>query len=249
MRLWPLSCSLTQSQTFFSKGNIMSFHIPSQHRPFAPVLPKGDTLTSHNQSPVARKPRVTPFARLATALLFALALLPFLSASAGGQVVPSNPRIFQAVTIPQSAEYLVLHGDGFTPGGLVQVTASFCQDASAERSFWVVASNGEYGPASPADPSRGYLAAGTVNEVLKLHQDGFWGANGSQDPANGYVPALELQPEDVYGPNGSQDPAQGYVDSGHQIDILELGCSQDLSVRAFDASTAAWSNTVMVVAA
>ena len=227
----------------------MSFHIPSQHRLFAPVLPKGNTLTSFNQSPIARKPRVTPFAHLATALLFALALLPFLPASASGQIIPSNPRIFQAVTIPQSAEYLVLHGDGFTPGGLVEVTAGFCNDSRAERSFWVVASNGEYGPDGSADPSRGYLPAGTVNEVLKLHQDGFWGANGSQDPANGYVPALELQPGDVYGPNGSQDPAQGYADSGHQIDILGLGCSQNLSVRAYDASTAAWSNTVMVVAA
>lgn len=200
-------------------------------------------------SPTAWGPRVSPFARLALALLFTLALLPLLPAPAGGQIVPSNPRLFQAVTVPQSADFLVLHGDGFTPGGLVEVTAGFCEDSRAERTFWVVASNGEYGPSSPADPSRGYLAAGTVNEVLKLHQDGFWGANGSQDPANGYIPALEFQPETVYGPNGSQDPAQGYADSGHQLDILGLGCSRNLSVRAFDASTAAWSNTMEVVAA
>jgi hypothetical protein len=206
-------------------------------------------MTSSNQSPIARKPHVTPFARLATALLFALALLPFLSASAGGQVVPSNPRIFQAVTIPQSAEYLVLHGDGFTPGGLVQVTAGFCEDSGAERSFWVVASRGEYGPSSPSDPSRGYLAAGTINEVLNLQRTGSWGSNGSQDPANGYVPALEFQSDVVYGPNGSQDPAQGYFDSGHQLDITGHGCSDNLSVRAYDVSTAAWSDAVTIVAA
>ncbi len=180
------------------------------------------------------------FATVAWALI--LALVPMSPAAVGAQSAVSPNLSLQASMLAPQLDLVAVHGEGFTPGGLVQL--SIVSSTGVERHLWTVASPMVYGPNGSIDPMWGSSWPGTIDETFSLNPIVIYGPNGSQDPAQGYVDNRGND-EIVYGPNGSQDPAQGYVGPTQDTRYLRT-CFQDLDVQAFDVQTGLMSSLVEV---
>lgn len=140
----------------------------------------------------------------------------------------TSPLLIAAAGAPTPGAVLV-SGQGFTPGGSVYVGLYDQWSTSGTDHYetrWTIASATVHGPNGSQDPALGYAEGGTISELF--------GAS-----------------ETVYGPNGSQDPATGYVEGTSLIDVGPYGavdvvtsprCDNSVMVRAYDASSAAWSN-------
>jgi hypothetical protein len=151
--------------------------------------------------------------------ILSAALILFLTllphlATASSVVPTLNPVLLIARNDPPQPGVFSIHGEGFSPGGSVYVSVTSTAYPAASESFWTVATTAVYGPNGSQDPANGYVAAGEIDE------------------------RIVLETETVYGPNGSQDPAQGYRPADAAI------CPGQLQIQAFDSETRTWSNRV-----
>lgn len=171
------------------------------------------------------KYRSRPFAMTIVwaALLLMLASSWGSSHMAHAQTAPILPTLLPSSVVAAPSGMATIHGKGFSPGGPVEITIRDHQDADTQWSVWTVAPTAVYGPNGSADPARGYVEAGVVDEVISI------------------------APNTVFGPNGSQDPARGYIVTGSNAAAGELH-GQDLIVSAYDVRTSIWSNPILVVA-
>jgi hypothetical protein len=186
--------------------------------------------------------------RVIICLLFLLSVLPgALISPASAQTTVRTPVLASAVAPPTGL--IAVQGQHFTPGGLVYIAVYDRWGVDVHVHLWTIAAGEQFGPNGSMDPAQGYIAAGSLAEVIDLFPATVYGPNGSMDPAQGYSSgrAAAPEPEAIYGPNGSQDPAQGYVPAGEQAEA-GVTCGRDLMIRAYDQQAATWSNVVDVVA-
>ncbi len=162
--------------------------------------------------------------RVIICLLFLIGAAPLVSPAAGAQESAVFPVLRSALTMPPSLGLVAVSGDGFTPGGLVSIVLYDRWGQDVFAPVRTVASVGEYGANGSADPARGYVAPGSIDTLIDITAD------------------------EVFGPNGSVDPAQGY-EAGPSTLADGLACGQLLMVRAHDARTDTWTNLVDIVAA
>ncbi len=158
--------------------------------------------------------------------LFQLTLVLILSAfilsalGAGSTRAADTQPTVSAKVFDASANLISIQGDGFTPGGRVQVFITDLTGTTLHEPVWTVAAPGapfgDYGNYSGVS---GYGDPGTINLVLNL---------GDQA---------------TYGPNGSQDPARGY-DAGTDLGTLQFASSTQ--VRAFDEYASTWTSFAVV---
>ena len=205
-------------------------------------------MSSHTLSPRFIRPKLSASTILAAALLFMLALAPLSLILVGAQPVSANPLLVNASIVSRPSGQIAIHGEGFSPGGIVYIAVFDRSGQDVQYNAWAVATEAVYGPNGSSDPAQGYVAAGTINEVISLDSSPVYGPHGSQDPAWGFNGVIPLVPTATYGPHGSQDPAQGYDDGTRPPLALDIGCVQHLSVQAFDARALSWSNRLEVVA-
>jgi hypothetical protein len=154
--------------------------------------------------------------RVIICLLFLVSFNPILTPAAGAQPVAALPVLRSALTTSLSLGQIAVHGDGFTPGGLVSIVLYDRWGQDVYAPVRTVASVGQFGPNGSSDPAQGYVAPGTLSHHLDLTTDATYGPNGSADPAQGYVPG-----EAVAG---------------------TFACGQELMVRALDYRTSTWTN-------
>lgn len=179
-------------------------------------------MTASIQHPATRRRHSSVWSILTSVLLLAMSTVSF--SQAHSQPALSNSLSLEAAVVAPRLDLIALHGEGFTPGGLVQITIASDARSGLDRQLWTVASLGEFGPHGSADPSMGYIPAGTINESVQVHTDVFYGPNGSQDPASGYV-----------------DPSP---DEGTRARVPL--CFQDFTVQAFDVQSGSVSSLVDV---
>ena len=163
--------------------------------------------------------------RVIICFLFLIPLNPILTPGAGAQPVSVGPVLRSALTIQPSFGLVAVQGEGFTPGGLVTIVLYDRWGQDAFVPVRTVASLGQYGANGSADPAQGYVAAGTIDRTV------------------------DFLPDASYGPNGSADPAQGYVPGATAEIVASLQCGQLLMVRAHDARSNAWTNLVDIAVA
>ncbi len=152
-----------------------------------------------------------------------LGSLFFTSPTAAQDTIPS-PALSR-VTMASPFGTATISGEGFTPGGLVRLVVLDLVGVGPTIDVWLVSTTGAVDITVP------YLTRAT------------FGPNGSQDPAQGYVPGTlpsELPVMEVFGPHGSQDPAQGYASST----MLWEGACPNLLVNGWDARTDTWTNAL-----
>lgn len=183
---------------------------------------------------------------VAAGLLFMLALLPLSITPVGAQPILSNSLSIQAAIVPDQSNLLALRGDGFSPHGLVFIAISDPSGSGMNQHLWTVASNAVYGPNGSMDPAQGYVAGGTVSQVISFDASSTFVTNGSDDPYWGADIAIPFPPTATYGPNGSQDPAQGYDDGSRPSLVMDIGCTNYLAAQAYDAETETWSRQSLV---
>jgi len=186
-----------------------------------PPIPKDSAVNAFASLPSSLRPRSRAATLLAATTILLLALLPMTSGPASAQVLP-NQLFLSATILPDPPSMAVIHGDGFTPGGLVRIVFSDGAGEVTTRSLWTEASEAAYGPHGSQDPARGYVPAGTVSL------------------------AIPLEGTTVYGPNGSQDPAQGYS-AGLQSFAFAL-CDHSIGIQAYDSESRTWSSQVELAA-
>jgi hypothetical protein len=181
--------------------------------------------------------RIYPLRRQAILILTILGLVvcgSSLAHTAAAQVLPGTTPLLIASASAPAAGTALLTGQHFTPGGEVYFALYDQWGLELHETRWVTASVTVYGANGSIDPASGYLQGGTLSELFGTAESVF-GPNGSQDPANGYVRVGTT--ESAFGPNGSQDPANGYVASrpGNL-------CGATVMARAYDVQSATWSN-------
>jgi hypothetical protein len=120
-------------------------------------------------------------------------------------------------------DLIAVRGQGFTPGGLVQITIVGEDGSGLDRQLWTTASTADLTP-SAIDPMWGITPAGTVHESISMDPAIVWGPHGSQDPARGF-----------------DDPSQG---SSTRANVPL--CFQEFMVQAFDLQSGAQSSLVDV---
>jgi hypothetical protein len=138
-------------------------------------------------------------------------------ATASSVVPTSYPVLLFSRNQAPEPGVFAVHGEGFSPGGSVYLSVTSTNLPELSESFWTVATSAVYGPNGSQDPANGYIAAGEIDE---------W---------------IAVTGETVYGPNGSQDPANGYRESGAAF------CNGNIEVQAFDSESRTWSNQVRVI--
>jgi len=163
----------------------------------------------------------------AMTLMWAVLLLILASSWASSNLAHAHtvltlPTLLPTTIVSPPSGLITIHGEGFSPGGLVRI-AVYDRQTVEMQNIWTVAATAVHGPNGSADPAQGYAEAGAISEVISLF------------------------PTDTYGPNGSQDPAQGYSKAASQPPQDAWACGQDLIVRGYDDRTSTWSNPVEVV--
>lgn len=124
--------------------------------------------------------------------------------------------VLSRVTAATNHNVLVVHGLGFTPGGQVHIVVlnrSGAARIQVER--WVRASTSSRSTVG----DKNFLEPGSIDVTI------------------------DLVTEEVFGANGSQDPAQGYQAA---IDLSDLLRANELRVRAYDVTSHLWSDLVAV---
>lgn len=155
-----------------------------------------------------------------------LGTLYYVPASATAQVTTPSPALSR-VTMVSPFGTATVSGEGFTPGGLVRLVIHDLSGIGPDVDVWLVST------------------AGAIDITFPYLTNATYGPNGSQDPAQGYVPATfadRLLVTEVFGPNGSQDPAQGYASSS----MSWRGACPNLLVNGWDSRTDTWSNALEV---
>jgi hypothetical protein len=188
------------------------------------------------------------------ALLLILAAVSVPWSPANAQTIPIQPALLPGAIVSPLTGVAVIHGEGFSPGGIVYLAIYDRWGLDEQQHVWTVATDGALGPDGSVDPARGYASVGTVSEVISIIPEDTYGPNGSQDPAQGYVAADSgitraiFAEEVTYGPHGSQDPAQGYTGKAQLPVDTSDACGRVLMVQAYDARTQTWSDPVDVIA-
>jgi hypothetical protein len=175
------------------------------------------TLRSH----LTTRSRSRSATKLTPVLLLLLALLPMLPGPTSAQ---STSLFLHASLVASPAGSIFVHGDGFTPGGLVYIAVSDSLNVEVSSGMWTRAAATAYGPNGSADPAWAGMRMGSIREVISLEQD------------------------EVYGPHGSQDPAQGYVAETDGAALLAALCTNGLDVAAYDHTLGTWSDRVEIAA-
>lgn len=121
-----------------------------------------------------------------------------------------------AATNPPSS-LIMLNGYGFTPAGRVYIAFYDQWGVKLQETRWVTASSTVLGSDGSDSIYTGSSSGGTITEAF--------GASAA-----------------VYGANGSQDPANGYVAASLSGDL----CGIETMVRAYDQQTARWSSLLDV---
>jgi hypothetical protein len=158
---------------------------------------------------------------LALMMLWPLAPLP-----AGARNLPYDGPVLHGMVPSTSPTFLAISGEGFSPGGPVQIVIAGPAGTDAHHETWTFASTHDsWGPFGAGAANLEFIPAGRVRAMI----------------------LLDVVPQ--YGPNGSQDPAQGYVPADG-LAVLRLAlCSQGVDVQALDARTHTWSQNVHMMAA
>jgi hypothetical protein len=149
-------------------------------------------------------------------------------------VLPGTTPLLIAPASVPAPGTALLTGQHFTPGGEVYIALYDQWGIELHETRWVTASVTVYGANGSQDPASGYLQGGTLRELFGTIGSVF-GPNGSQDPATGYVEVGTNG--SAFGSNGSQDPAIGYV-AGQTGNL----CGATIMARAYDLQAATWSN-------
>ncbi len=155
----------------------------------------------------------------ASALPLVLVLLVALVTITDAAHSPVPSSTLRIATVAHEPGLVFATGDGFSPGGTVLLTITSELVPDMSYSIWTTASEAVFGPNGSQDPAQGYVAAGEINTFFALNSG------------------------EIHGPNGSQDPAQGYM---RGTDWFAVACSAGISVHAFDAQTVSWSNEVQL---
>jgi len=174
------------------------------------------------RSPSPPRPRSRMASLLAVTTILLLALLPMQPGMASAQVAPSQALFMSATVVSVPSGLVAVHGEGFSPGGLVYIAITGNDGRQVFHDGWTVASDGIYGPNGSQDPAQGYIPTGGIVEVVSL------------------ASAI------VYGPYGSQDRTQTYIPGQDDAWMAAL-CNHDLDVQAYDAETQTWTERLDLV--
>lgn len=145
----------------------------------------------------------------------------------------ARPRVASAVTggpvitgvACTKGELLMVTGEGFTPGGQVDVEIAGQDDLSAPR-------QPVFGPNGSLDPAVRYRSSSAA-DLGDANASAFYSVRASQS---------------IFGPNGSLDPALGYQLGGSFGLAVDHDCTETAVVRAYDHQLAAWSEQLPVLA-
>lgn len=142
--------------------------------------------------------------------------------ASGAQTAASPPALTGALASAIVPATIVVSGQWFTPGGLVQIEVFDQWGGTLRATHWTTSSPAVHGVNGSQDPAQGFAAGGEIVETLPLSWPTIFGINGSQDPAQGFVAGLEAP-------------------------TLATGsCDGPLVVRALDQRSASWSNRLGV---
>lgn len=124
-------------------------------------------------------------------------------------------RVFQS-----TSGIVLISGDGFTPGGRVELVIVDQWGNALHEPVWTMATGeGSFGGYDIWNGGRNYGQPGTISVAVDLDMAAVYGPNGSQDPANGY---------------------QAGIDAGDLLDANEP------RIRALDEYTQTWSTFAVV---
>jgi hypothetical protein len=163
------------------------------------------------------------FKRPVLSLLLVVLFWGSSSVPAVAQTEPASPVLNAVVASTTQPGTIMVSGTGFTQGGLVFIVIHDQWGNSNHENRWVVASKFTYQPPQDVDPDEGFSfdTGGNIGEVFELP-----------------MPEIEF-------PSDSQNPALGSVTSQPRI-MDGVVCAMSLMVRAYDRSTATWSNVIEV---
>jgi hypothetical protein len=151
---------------------------------------------------------------------FSLSGLPRSAATQPSSTLPALNAVVASTDQPGA---IMVSGYGFTLGGLVFIAIHDQWGMTEHETRWVTASRSAYQPAQTVDRDESFSfdSGGKIGESFEIPLAVAAFAGDSQNPA--------------LGPVTSQPTTMGGVD-----------CSTSLMVRAYDRSTATWSNIVEV---
>ncbi|MEJ7901812.1 MAG: hypothetical protein WKF63_08175 [Thermomicrobiales bacterium] len=110
-----------------------------------------------------------------------------LPGSTAAQSASTLPVISNAVASTVAPGAIEVSGERFSPGGLVYVALYDQWGATLHETRWVASSSTVYGANGSQDPAQGFVAGGRIDESFAHFRQTVYGANGSQDPAQGYI--------------------------------------------------------------
>lgn len=144
-------------------------------------------------------------------LILMLAASTLISTAFGSaQAALVQPEV-TAKVLTSMPNLVFIEGDGFTPGGRVQIVVVDQWGNALHEPVWTMSSSGApFGDSDTYIGVTGYPISGSIVLVLQLEGTATYGPNGSQDPASGYQ-------------------ANGLLDAGNVI------------VRVYDETANTWS--------
>ncbi|MDQ3657516.1 MAG: hypothetical protein M3457_20870 [Chloroflexota bacterium] len=119
-----------------------------------------------------------------------------LPASSTAQPAATIPVLNRAIASTSAPGMVEVRGDRFSPGGLVYVVLYDQWGSTLHETRWVASSPTVYGANGSQDPAQGFVQGGRIEEAFAASRQPVYGPNGSQDPAQGFVA----------GDDGSQAP-------------------------------------------
>ena len=129
--------------------------------------------------------------RVIICLLFLISLVPHALVPAASAQGSGSPVLSIASAVALPSTLLTVRGDGFSAGGLVYLAIYDRWGVEVHEHVWTVATTAHFGANGSIDPAQGYVAAGAINELFDLAPGTVFGANGSQDPAHGYTAGFD----------------------------------------------------------
>lgn len=120
-------------------------------------------------------------------LILMLAASTLISTAFGSaQAALVQPEV-TAKVLTSMPNLVFIEGDGFTPGGRVQIVVVDQWGNALHEPVWTMSSSGApFGDSDTYIGVTGYPISGSIVLVLQLEGTATYGPNGSQDPANGY---------------------------------------------------------------
>src|SRR5215211_3903572 len=113
-------------------------------------------------------PLIISHQRVIICLLFLISFLPHALVPAASAQGTGSPVLSIASAVALPSTLLTVQGDGFSAGGLVYLAIYDRWGVEVHEHVWTVASITHFGANGSIDPAQGYVAAGSINELFDL---------------------------------------------------------------------------------